>query len=111
MKQDIIEPKTDRNSHTLLYEEFFNRIRQLEYPLLDTMGHTYLDYTGGNLYAKSQLEKHHNLLTNNILEILIPPIRPLSCHRTWLQNPDRRLLNILMPKTISAYSRKMHQTP
>jgi selenocysteine lyase/cysteine desulfurase len=67
MKQDIIEPKREKNSNILLHEDFFNRIRHLEYPLLDTMGHTYLDYTGGNLYAKSHLEKHHDLLNNNIL--------------------------------------------
>ncbi len=37
-------------------------MRALEYSRLDALDQTYLDYTGGGLYAESQLRKHHDLL-------------------------------------------------
>lgn len=48
-------------------ESFFNTLRHLEYASLDTQKQTYLDYTGGNLYARSQVLKHQTLLLDNIL--------------------------------------------
>jgi selenocysteine lyase/cysteine desulfurase len=41
--------------------------RQGEYGRLDKNKQTYLDYTGGGLYADSQLQKHLTLLQNNVL--------------------------------------------
>ncbi len=49
------------------YEELFSALRKSEYDLLDRSGHTYLDYTGGNMYARTQLRQHMQLLENNIL--------------------------------------------
>ncbi len=43
-----------------------DQLRQTEYARLDQQKHIYLDYTGGGLYAESQLRKHMALLTNNI---------------------------------------------
>ncbi|PGH16734.1 hypothetical protein AJ79_01607 [Helicocarpus griseus UAMH5409] len=43
-----------------------DRLRSTEYSTLDTDGHVYLDYTGGGLYAESQLRAHHELLSRNI---------------------------------------------
>ncbi|OJD22395.1 hypothetical protein ACJ73_06258 [Blastomyces percursus] len=43
-----------------------DRLRAAEYSTLDKEGHIYLDYTGGGLYADSQLRAHHELLACNI---------------------------------------------
>ena len=39
-----------------------DRLRSADYGRLDQLGHTYLDYTGGGLYALSQVRRHHDLL-------------------------------------------------
>jgi molybdenum cofactor sulfurtransferase len=50
----------------------FDRTRQLDdlraadYSRLDRQNQVYLDYTGGGLYAESQLQKHMALLTENV---------------------------------------------
>ncbi|OQX64844.1 MAG: hypothetical protein B6I38_08955 [Anaerolineaceae bacterium 4572_5.1] len=41
-------------------------IRRSDYARLDVNNHVYLDYTGGGLYADSQLRKHHRLLSENV---------------------------------------------
>ncbi|MCC7130032.1 MAG: hypothetical protein B6D39_10225 [Anaerolineae bacterium UTCFX2] len=41
-------------------------LRQAEYSRLDRLGHIYLDYTGGSLYADSQLRQHHDLLREHV---------------------------------------------
>ena len=41
-------------------------LRQKEYSRLDEQNHIYLDYTGGGLYADSQLREHIQLLRQNI---------------------------------------------
>lgn len=43
-----------------------DELRKKEYSRLDEEGHVYLDFTGGNLYAKSQIEKHHQLLLSGV---------------------------------------------
>ncbi|PGH01602.1 hypothetical protein GX51_05167 [Blastomyces parvus] len=43
-----------------------DRLRATEYSTLDKEDHIYLDYTGGGLYADSQLRAHHELLARNI---------------------------------------------
>ncbi|EEH03087.1 cysteine desulfurase [Histoplasma capsulatum G186AR] len=43
-----------------------DHLRATDYPTLDGEGHIYLDYTGGGLYADSQLRAHHELLARNI---------------------------------------------
>lgn len=42
-------------------------LRAREYTRLDAQGHVYLDYTGGSLYAESQLRWHSSLLKNRVL--------------------------------------------
>ena len=42
-------------------------LRSRDFARLDAGNHTYLDYTGGNLYALSQLQAHHELLANAVL--------------------------------------------
>jgi selenocysteine lyase/cysteine desulfurase len=41
-------------------------LRAVEYSRLDLGGHIYLDYTGGGLYAESQLRRHHRLLAEHV---------------------------------------------
>jgi len=41
-------------------------LRRTEYSRLDRDEHIYLDYTGGGIYAESQLKKHHELLSKNV---------------------------------------------
>ena len=42
-------------------------LRATEYRRLDEQGQVYLDYTGGSLYAESQLQKHFDLLRSAVL--------------------------------------------
>ena len=51
----------------LTHNDFFDILRNVEYKRLDNNKQVYLDYTGGNLYAKSQIMEHQDLLINNIL--------------------------------------------
>jgi molybdenum cofactor sulfurtransferase len=41
-------------------------LRTTEYARLDAGGHIYLDYTGGGLYAESQLRRHNKLLVEHV---------------------------------------------
>ena len=41
-------------------------LRASEYARLDIGGHIYLDYTGGGLYAESQLRRHNRLLSEHV---------------------------------------------
>lgn len=43
-----------------------DQLRASEYSRLDRQGHVYLDYTGGSLYAESQLRAHMALLSEGI---------------------------------------------
>lgn len=55
------------NKTVLAHQDFFEILRNVEYKRLDNNKQVYLDYTGGNLYAKSQIMEHQDLLINNIL--------------------------------------------
>src|SRR5512143_1083087 len=41
-------------------------LRAVEYARLDVGGHIYLDYTGGGLYAETQLRRHNKLLAEHV---------------------------------------------
>jgi selenocysteine lyase/cysteine desulfurase len=43
-----------------------DQLRAADYARLDDSGHVYLDYTGGGLYAVSQLRRHFALLENGV---------------------------------------------
>ena len=43
-----------------------DRLRAIEYGRLDASGHAYLDYTGGSLYAESQVREHAALLNTSV---------------------------------------------
>ena len=62
--------KTEFNGSTpsgLKHEKFFEELRAQEFQRLDDERQVYLDYTGGNLHSISQLRKHTELLTRNVL--------------------------------------------
>jgi selenocysteine lyase/cysteine desulfurase len=44
-----------------------DELRAADYARLDRLGHTYLDYTGGGLYAESQIRRHQELLRELVL--------------------------------------------
>ena len=44
-----------------------DELRATDYARLDRLGHTYLDYTGGGLYAESQIRRHQELLHERVL--------------------------------------------
>lgn len=43
-----------------------DKLRKEEFNRLDREGHIYLDYTGGSLYASSQVQKHMELLSQGV---------------------------------------------
>lgn len=43
-----------------------DELRKQDYARLDEGGHIYLDYTGGGLYAMSQVKAHHDLLATHV---------------------------------------------
>ena len=43
-----------------------DELRAAEYPELEAQHHTYLDFTAANLYATSQIDRHHALLRTSI---------------------------------------------
>ncbi len=45
--------------------ESIDVLRKKDYARLDDAEHIYLDYTGGGIYAESQIKKHHKLLSEN----------------------------------------------
>jgi len=65
-----------KNNHAFLrfledYPKFeqtsaIDTLRENEYSVLDHSNSIYLDYTGGGLYAESQLIAHHDLLSRNV---------------------------------------------
>lgn len=65
---------SSQHSHTLnsldtdiTDEAYFTQLIEREFSRLAAGGHTYLDYTGGGLYAAAQLKAHHELLANHVL--------------------------------------------
>lgn len=63
-------------------------LRAAEYKILDHGNHVYLDYTGGGLYAASQLKAHHDLLSRNIFGNP-HSYNPTSMHATELVESAR----------------------
>lgn len=67
MLSSIFKKQTAQKPSPLLHDSFFNDLRRKEYSRLCNQEHTYMDYTGGNLYAQSQLDEHQSLLRNHVL--------------------------------------------
>ncbi len=63
-------------------------LRKKDYQTLDSEHHIYLDYTGGSLYASSQLTTHQELLSKNIFGNP-HSYNPTSLHATELVESAR----------------------
>lgn len=63
---EVLLTQVENHLQNLPDEAFFSALRAKEYSRLDNGQHIYLDYTGGNLYAQSQLQKHFDFLQNNV---------------------------------------------
>jgi len=46
--------------------DLLDRLRATEYRRLDERRQVYLDYTGGSIYAESQVQKHFDLLRSGV---------------------------------------------
>lgn len=60
--------KRNRKVHedgALAHDAFFEELRKSDFARLDQEQHTYLDYTGGNLYASRHIEAHLKLLAEH----------------------------------------------
>jgi molybdenum cofactor sulfurtransferase len=51
---------------TFKQTEMIDILRASDYARLDSGEHIYLDYTGGGIYAESQIKKHQKLLSENV---------------------------------------------
>lgn len=76
-----------------------DKLRTTEYSRLDKQQHIYLDYTGGGLYAESQLREHIDLLSNNVFG------NPHSL------NPTSRAATELVEQTRAAVLDFFHASP
>ena len=76
---DVSQPSTEMTQALAEAEAAFRRetpayattshlddLRATEYGRLDRQGHVYLDYTGGGIYAESQVRAHMELLSANV---------------------------------------------
>jgi len=67
-------PQTTESAYQQFLKEYpaytqtsiIDDLRKTEYQRLDQQQQCYLDYTGGGLYAESQLDKHFALLRKNV---------------------------------------------
>lgn len=69
----------------------FEALRARDYQRLDAGKHIYLDYTGGGLYAASQLQQHQQLLQEAVLGNP-HSINPSSSHATELVKVTRQVI-------------------
>jgi len=76
-----------------------DELRATEYRRLDERSQVYLDYTGGSLYAESQLQKHFELLRSGVLG------NPHSANPTsvamteYVERTRRRILSYFNART------------
>ncbi|HZU66931.1 MAG TPA: aminotransferase class V-fold PLP-dependent enzyme [Ktedonobacteraceae bacterium] len=68
---DLVEMQQAEEAFRQAYPSFestslLDDLRETEYVRLDELDHIYLDYTGGGLYADSQLREHFELLRQNV---------------------------------------------
>src|SRR5512134_3217146 len=78
LSANLVHPDLQLETFELAFESFvhahpeyattekLDQVRATEYSRLDRQGHVYLDYTGGALYAESQLRDHLALLNDGI---------------------------------------------
>ncbi len=70
------------------HTQYIDSLRESQYTILDRSNTIYLDYTGGGLYATSQLEAHLDLLRRNVFGNP-HSYNPTSLHATTLVESAR----------------------
>ncbi len=55
-----------RNHPEYVTTRALDQLRESDYARLDVGGHIYLDYTGGGLYAMSQVKAHYDMLASHV---------------------------------------------
>lgn len=83
------EPLTDREPARLDDDTALDELRRREFARLDEQGHVYLDYTGGGLYADSQIRRHGELLRSGVFGNP-HSVNPTSKRSTELVEETRR---------------------
>jgi len=68
---DQSELEISKNHFLQAYPQYaetgaLDALRASQYSRLDRLGHIYLDYTGGGLYAESQLQQHMQMLQEHV---------------------------------------------
>lgn len=66
LAQEAAEAAFRRSAPEYEMTRHLDDLRASEYSRLDRLGHVYLDYTGGGLYAEAQVRAHLDLLMNNV---------------------------------------------
>lgn len=61
----IFRKNPGSTSETILHDSFFEELRNKEYKHIVDNNHVYLDYTGGGMYAYSQIVEHLKMLESN----------------------------------------------
>ncbi|HEY1293134.1 MAG TPA: aminotransferase class V-fold PLP-dependent enzyme [Chloroflexota bacterium] len=64
--EEVLEANFRRRFPEYAVTRAIDTLRTTEYRRLDQGGHTYLDYTGGGVYAESQLREHQALLSRRV---------------------------------------------
>ena len=81
-----------------------DELRATEYARLDAQGMVYLDYTGGGLYAESQIQKHMDAAEGERLRqpaFLQPELD--GSPPTWWRKPGRRCSSISTPRRMNMW--------
>ena len=88
-----------RQKYPMFDSKSVDKLRAKEYGRLDKMQQVYLDYTGGGLYAESQLHRHMKLLRRNIFG---------NPHST---NPASHAMTVLVERARTAVLEFFHASP
>ena len=102
--QSILRETVFRLDHPA-YEEtaVLDELRRSDFARLDRGGHVYLDYTGGGLYAQSQLGEHMRLLESGVFGNP-HSINPTSAASTdWSSAPARTCWSSSTPRPTSTW--------
>lgn len=87
--QTTTTPSTEPRRPASGTEDALDALRRRELARLDEQGHVYLDYTGGGLYADSQIRRHAQLLRSGVFGNP-HSVNPTSRHSTELVEETRR---------------------